>query len=105
MLLWVVVVYSFVLLNNMPSKPEMLSHVKLFFLFPSLPHRCQFYFLHLSHIYSLLSLWAKVISVASRLVTLSSCLAPLQVTQCQNSSPASPLWGPGHTHVVGLVTP
>lgn len=39
MLLRVVVVYSFVLPNNnMPSQPEMLSRVKLFFLFPCLPH-------------------------------------------------------------------
>lgn len=30
MLLCGVAIYSFVLLNNVPSKPDMLSHVKLF---------------------------------------------------------------------------
>lgn len=58
MLLWVPVVHSYLLLSNMPSKPEILSHVIFFFLFHSLPHpmSCQFYFLNLSQICSLLSL-------------------------------------------------
>lgn len=73
------VVHSFSLLNNMPSKPEMLSFVKFFFLFPSLPHPkcCQFYFLHLSQIHSLLSLLVPLHWDVSHLVCVSSFLTDL----------------------------
>lgn len=83
MLLWVPVVHSYLLLSNMSSKPEILSHVIFFFLFHSLPHpkSCQFYFLNLSNLFFAiltaplnggLAPWA--ILAASYLVSLSSLL-------------------------------